>query len=429
MARTTQFPPSVKAGIPQEPKAPEWWKLVRFGDVIQVAERPVELEDDREYQLVTAKRSRGGIIPREKLLGKDILTKTQFYINAGDFLISRRQIIHGACGLVPPDLDGALVSNEYSALLTTNNLLKEYLAYFSHTNYFQQTCFQSSVGVDAEKMIFKLEDWLKYKFPLPPIAEQKKIAEILGSVDDAIAATQAVIDQTRKVKQGLLQQLLTRGIGHTKFKETAIGLIPESWTVKKLSEIGNVSYGLTVNQQRRTSINKAPYLTVANIGGSGFKLDDIKTIGIFNGDVERYSLKYGDLLLVEGNGNINSLGIAAMWRNEVPLSLHQNHLIRVRISNKSVTSEWILNCLKVPVCRSQILREVKTSSGLHTINSRVVSDVCVPVPPFKEQEEIIRGMRELEKSYDNESKKLTRLLQIKNGLMQDLLTGRVRVNG
>ena len=71
---------------------------------------------------------------------------------------------------------------------------------------------------------------------LPPLPEQKKIAAILGSVDEAIQATQAVIDQTRKVKQGLLQQLLTRGIGHTRFKKTEIGEIPEEWEVATARE-------------------------------------------------------------------------------------------------------------------------------------------------------------------------------------------------
>ena len=65
--------------------------------------------------------------------------------------------------------------------------------------------------------------------PLPPLAEQRKIAVILTSVDEAIQATEAVIAQTRRVKEGLLQELLTKGIGHTRFKQTEIGEIPEGW--------------------------------------------------------------------------------------------------------------------------------------------------------------------------------------------------------
>jgi len=279
----------------------------------------------------------------------------------------------------------------------------------------------------VEKKRVHLNVFLKLKIPVPPITQSKKIDAILSSVDEAIAFTHAVIDQTRKVKQGLLQQLLTRGIGHTKFKESTIGEIPEVWEVRKLSEIAIVSYGLTVNQSRRESKNKVPYLTVANTNGSGFNLNEVKTIGILEGDAERYCLKYGDLLLIEGNGNKKYLGLPSMWRGELPFVLHQNHLIRVRVSDRNINSEWILFCLEVSKYRSQILREVKTSSGLHTINSRVVSDVLVPVPVSSEQERILQFIRSIIEEIDTESHKLVQLQQLKRGLMQDLLTGKVRV--
>lgn len=73
--------------------------------------------------------------------------------------------------------------------------------------------------------------------PTPPLAEQRKIAAILTSVDDAITATQRIIDQTEVVKRGLMQQLLTKGIGHTEFKQTEIGEIPTEWKVLTLGEL------------------------------------------------------------------------------------------------------------------------------------------------------------------------------------------------
>lgn len=76
-----------------------------------------------------------------------------------------------------------------------------------------------------------------YRVPLPPLPEQKKIAAILSSVDEAIQAKRAVIEQTRRVKEGLLQDLLTRGIGHTRFKQTEIGEIPDAWKVRHLRQI------------------------------------------------------------------------------------------------------------------------------------------------------------------------------------------------
>ena len=131
MARSSQFPPSVNPGIPKEQKPPKGWKLMKFDKILRVVERPAKLLDEIEYQLVTAKRNRGGIIHRENLIGKKILTKNQYYLRSGDFLISRRQIVHGACGIVPGWLDGAIASNEYATLLPNNDILLEYLSYYS----------------------------------------------------------------------------------------------------------------------------------------------------------------------------------------------------------------------------------------------------------------------------------------------------------
>ena len=119
--------------------------------------------------------------------------KSQFRIEEGDFLISKRQIVHGACGTVPPDLGGAIVSNEYAVLRTRTTLDPRFLAYLSHSIHFQQNCFHSSIGVHIEKMIFKLERWLGLEFDIPPLPEQKKIAEILSTWDKAIETTEKLL--------------------------------------------------------------------------------------------------------------------------------------------------------------------------------------------------------------------------------------------
>lgn len=179
MPKSSQFPESVQPGIPELLKPPYGWSAVPFGEVLRIVERPVELEDTNEYQLVTAKRNRGGIVARERLTGKNILTKTQFLTHAGDFLISRRQIVHGACGLVPTHLDGSVVSNEYSTLLPADHLNPDFLAYYIHSRQFQETCFNASVGVDVEKMVFKIQEWLeRHEMLLPPLFEQQKIADV-----------------------------------------------------------------------------------------------------------------------------------------------------------------------------------------------------------------------------------------------------------
>ena len=245
MARKNLYPPSVTPGIPKLDQKPAGWVETTLGDVLQVVQRRVKMNDDTEYQLVTAKRGRGGIVPRSVLKGREILTKTQFYIKSGDFLISRRQIIHGACGVVPPTLDGAIVSNEYSTL-RKEGLLLEFLQYYCYTTFFQQTCFQASVGVDVEKMIFNLNDWLKYKVYLPPVPEQHEIAEILCTWDEAICLTERLIAIKQRRKKALMEQLLT-GRRFREFvqsearQQTRFGEMPADWDIVHIEDTARVN--------------------------------------------------------------------------------------------------------------------------------------------------------------------------------------------
>jgi len=165
-----------------------------------------------------------------------------------------------------------------------------FLEHYSHTPYFRRTCFHSSHGVDVEKMIFKIDEWLAREVDVPPLPEQRKIAAILSSVDDVIESTQTAIDQLGVVEKAMMAELLTRGIPgrHTRFKHTEIGEVPEEWDVVPLNTVSEVAYGLTVNAQRREAPERRPYLTVANLQDGGFDLRTVKDIGVLPGDTQRF---------------------------------------------------------------------------------------------------------------------------------------------
>ena len=195
--------------------------------------RPVVMEDDAIYDLVTVKRARGGVVKRETKRGADISVKTQFEVKGGDFLISKRQIVHGACGLVPAILNGSTVSNEYSVLRGLGTIDLEFLKYLSHSVYFQQTCFHSSIGVHIEKMIFKLEKWLQWEFNIPPLAEQARIVNVLSTWDRAAATIERLIALSERQYAALSQKLCSgqRNSGPVSFK--AFPLSDMAWIDNK----------------------------------------------------------------------------------------------------------------------------------------------------------------------------------------------------
>ena len=121
------YPASVQPGIPNLPATPNEWHRVPLARHLTEVRRPTPQIADEMYRLVTVKRSRGGVELREILPGREIKTPTQFYVRSGDFLISKRQIVHGACGIVP-ELDGAIVSNEYAVLNSDGQIDLRFLA-------------------------------------------------------------------------------------------------------------------------------------------------------------------------------------------------------------------------------------------------------------------------------------------------------------
>lgn len=188
---------------------PADWHAQKMKQWVALAERPVTLEDDKRYRLVTVRRGFGGVDLRGEYLGKGILVKNYFRVRQGDFLISKRQIAHGACGVVPESLDGAVVSNEYNVFVPNQGTNIEMFNLMMQLPHYTRLFYLMSDGVHIEKLLFKTQDWMRRQLAMPPIEEQRKIATILTTQNKAIELKEKRLAEKQRQKKYLMQQLLS----------------------------------------------------------------------------------------------------------------------------------------------------------------------------------------------------------------------------
>ncbi|MCB2411044.1 restriction endonuclease subunit S [Hymenobacter lucidus] len=188
------------------------WREMKLGNILQEVSRDIVWDDDELYNLVSVRRRSGGLYFRESLHGHQILTKGLKDVHAGDFLISKMQVVHGALGLATEEFEGMKVSGSYISLVSKSEdeLLIEFFNYLSHLPQLYNIALLASHGVHIEKMTFNLRDYFKHSVPIPPsVQEQRKIVQTIEALNQEIELLQAQLRQWQQQKKGLMQQLLT----------------------------------------------------------------------------------------------------------------------------------------------------------------------------------------------------------------------------
>lgn len=183
------------------------WEQRTLGEIVTDIRRPIELKDELEYELVTVKRRNEGVVSRGKLKGKDILVKNYFELRSGDYVISKRQIVHGANGVVPPSLDKTIVSNEYLVAVSNDRISTDFFALFSKLPGMYKKFFLSSYGIDIEKLVFDVEDWKKRTVVVPCPSEQQLISSFFQNIDSLITLQQRELDKLKNIKKACLGKM------------------------------------------------------------------------------------------------------------------------------------------------------------------------------------------------------------------------------
>ena len=204
----------------KEQGIPKGWKELKLGEVLRRTEPYEKLEAGTAYSLISIRRRAGGTFSRGSIPREDISYDQMAKVKPKDFLISKRQVSHGAYAMVSAKHVGCYVSSEYIILETTDNRLHmPFLEWLSKQPILWHKGYVSSNGVHIEKLILDPKHFLKHTILLPSLDEQKAIAEVLATADEEIQLLKDELDALREQKKGLMQKLLIGEIRHPDFRK------------------------------------------------------------------------------------------------------------------------------------------------------------------------------------------------------------------
>lgn len=263
-------------------------------------------------------------------------------------------------------------------------------------------------------------------FPFPPLAEQQKIAEILTTVDDKIAVIDEQLAKTNELKTGLMQQLLTKGIGHTEFKDSPLGQIPKKWEVVQLDKlVKKVGSGITPSGGRETYLKKGVlFIRSQNVLSGKLQLDDAAFIS--HQQHQRMSNSYlspGDVLL---NITGASIGRSAVVPDTILAGNVNQHVCIIRTTSE-LDAQFLCEFLNSHFGQKQI-DMFQAGGNRQGLNFQQIRSFNIPLPLLTEQQQVAEILTTVDDKVQVLRDKKEHYQTLKRGLMQQLLTGKLRVH-
>lgn len=353
---------------------PDSWPLVKLGVCLRRRKDTVmpSTLDDPIVGLVGLEDiqdgGRGGITVRPTKPSDIDSLKTRFQV--GDILYGKLRPYLNKVGIAQSD---GLCSTEIWAFTTEPFLDPRFAAHYLASSFFVDRVESLTKGANLPRL--DSESFDSISIPLPPLSEQQRIVDILQEAEE-IRHLRA---QAEAKTAELIPALFQAGFAHS---------LSQSGKNRKirLEEIADVQGGIQVTRARENAPLKVPYLRVANVQRDALDLAEIKEIGVTETELERTRLQKGDILVVEGHGNLEELGRAAIWSGELETCTHQNHLIRVHCK-PGIEPSYVLSMLNSSLGRQHFKTAGNTTSGLNTISTSIVRSFRLPAPSHEAMNE------------------------------------------
>ncbi len=252
------------------------------------------------------------------------------------------------------------------------------------------------------------------QIPLPPLKEQRRIAAILDQAEALRTQRRTALALLDSITQSLFLDMFGDPVAN-----------PKGWSMSTIGDLAEVQGGLQVTSARKNLPVEVPYLRVANVYRGALDISEIKTIRATPAEIQRTTLVKNDLLVVEGHGNPNEIGRAALWNGNIEQCVHQNHLIRARFDFKKVEPVFASEYVNSPGGRQHLLRAGKSTSGLNTISVSNVRETPIALPPLPLQQTFATRIASIEVLKATHSRALAALDALFASLQQRAFAGQL----
>ena len=364
------------------------WPIVKLGEVLRHRKEFITIDDLATYKRPRVQLHVQGIVLRDVVPGALIKTKSQQVCRTGEFLVAEIDAKVGGFGIVPESLNGSLVSSHYFLFVIDEAKLdRRFLEFFIRTPAFcEQVAAQGSTNYAA----IRPAHVLGYEILLPPLAEQQRVVARIEALASQIAEARTLRHQAVEEAEALVAS-------ETNALFTGEGT--RRWPTKPLDEIAEIRSGVTLGRRLTGRTISLPYLRVANVQDGHLNLAEIKEVEVLESEAEKWKLQRGDLLLTEG-GDWDKLGRGAIWREEIPGCIHQNHIFSVRARSEDFVSEFVSKLISSPVGKAYFQEASKQTTNLASINQRQLKAFRVFQPPLPEQRRIVAELDALQAEVD-----------------------------
>ncbi|MBB6461971.1 restriction endonuclease subunit S [Flammeovirga kamogawensis] len=398
----------------------EEFPLVRLGDFLIKNTDKVVIKDETLYTRVTVKINNGGVKERNKEWGKNIGTKQQFIVRKGQFIMSKIDARNGAMGLIPNDLDGAIVTNDFPTFsVDESKISPDFLLLITTTKKFIEFAQMCSSGTTNRQRI-NVKQFLDVEIPLPPLSNNgdKKMVTQLSIVD----SYKKQISQSDELMKSSLKQLqnaenylnstlkinvnedteVKKGLQFVSFKDLdrwdTEFLLKESLTVE--SKYPMVKYG-EIFKSTRNGISARNYSSkgVRFIKVSDIKRDFISDDNVYHIDTYNESdLISNDTLLITRKGTVGNSVYISNTDSEITAS---SEVFIISIDSSKVSGDFISAINNAGFVQRQY-KEKNTGTIMPSISQKKLFEITIPIPPsILEQEEIASHYKSLlEKAFD-----------------------------